>query len=286
MLDFLARLRQIDRRIVSTLTILVLAIPLVVRIPLKMIALPSVVQLKETIDQLPPEKVVVLAMDWDAATKGECQPLTTAVMDYLMRRNLRFAIFSFIPQGAELAQGIAEELALKHGKQYGVDWLNWGYRPNYVTTLIAMVNDIPGTMKTDIRKVPLPQYPLTRDIRRLKDAGLLYEVTGTGLLDIYLQFAAGVPLASGCTAVSGPEKYPYLQSGQIKGLLVGLGGAAQFETISDFRGPEGERGGDGLRGMGAQSMGHFLVMALIILGNLGAWAQTRRERPQPEGSAS
>ena len=33
-----------------------------------------------------------------------------------------------------------------------------------------------------------------------------------------------VPIVSGCTAVSAPEYYPYVQSGQLLGLLGGLAG--------------------------------------------------------------
>jgi hypothetical protein len=282
MLKLLVAFRRIDRRIIATLTMLMLALPLIFNIPLTIVAFPATTQLKAYIDGVPKDKLIVVAADWDASTKGECQPLTTAVIDYLMKTDHKFAVFGFIPQGPELVQEICEELAPKHGKTYGVDWVTWGYRPQYVQTLIALMNDIPGTMKTDIKKVPLDQYPITALARNLKEVGLLYEVTGTSLLNVYLQFAAGVPLANGCTAVIGPEQYPYLQSGQLKGLLVGLGGAAQFETVTGFRTADGGLG-KGMRGMGSQSLGHFLVMLLIVLGNLGVWAAARTgaEMPPP-----
>jgi hypothetical protein len=205
------------------------------------------------------------------------------MMDYLFRTKRKFAIFGFLPQGPTLAQGLAEDLARKHGAKYGVDWVNWGFRPNAMTTLIALMNDIPSTLKTDIKKNPLESDPITSLAKSLKDVGLLFEVTGTGIMGTYLQFCAGVPLANGCTAVIGPEQYPYLQSGQLKGLLVGLGGAAQWETVTDFRDEQGRLGGEGLRGMGSQSLGHLLVMVLIVLGNVGVWAANRLARQARPG---
>ncbi len=282
MLPLLVRLRDIDRRIVSLLTLLVLAVPLLVRVPLPIEAFPATKDLKAFIDQMPRDKLVLIACDWDASVKGECDPLTTAMMDYLMRENRPFAIFGLIPQGPELAEVIARDLAKKHGKQYGADYLNWGYRPNFTTTLIAMMSDLPATLKTDVRDVDVTSYPMMKGIRSLKDVGLIYNVTGTGILSIYIQFCGGVPLAEGGTAVIGPELYPYLQSGQLVGLLVGLGGAAQFETITDFKDERGEPGGEGLRRMGSQSLGHLLVMVLIVLGNLGVWAERRLGRPRHE----
>ena len=41
---------------------------------------------------------------------------------------------------------------------------------------------------------------------------------------------------AGCTAVSAPEYYPYVQSGQLSGLLGGLAGAAAYPfSIGDER---------------------------------------------------
>ena len=275
-LRLLARSRSIDRRWIALATVLMLAVPLVVRMPLPIIPFPATKSLKTAIDAVPENKLIIVAVDWDAATKGECQPLTAAVIDYLLKTNKKFALFAFIPQGPELAQALTEDLAAKYpGKEYGKDWVNWGYRPNAVNTLMAMMNDIPGTLKTDIRKRQLTDDPVTKLAPSLKDVGLLYHVSGTALFRTYLQFCAGVPLANAVTAVMGPEMYPYLQSGQTKGLLVGLGGAAQFEADGEFKDKDGTMGGDGTTRMGSQSLGHLLVMVLIVLGNLGVWAQKR-----------
>ncbi|MBI5831414.1 MAG: hypothetical protein HZB16_03780 [Armatimonadetes bacterium] len=282
LLRLLARSRSIDRRWIALATVLMLAAPLIWRIPLTMVPFPATVKLKTTIDAVPENKLIIVAVDWDSATKGECQPLTAAVIDYLLKNNKKFALFGFIPQGPELAQRLTEELARKYpGKTYGKDWVNWGYRPNVMNTLIAMMNDVPGTLKTDIRKNDLSKDPLTQMVPNLKEAGLLYHVSGTALFKSYLQFCAGVPLANAVTAVMGPEQYPYLQSGQTKGLLVGLGGAAQFEAVGDFKDETGAKGGEGYKGMGSQSLGHLLVMALIVLGNLGVWAQRRLDETTP-----
>ncbi|MBI2300974.1 MAG: hypothetical protein HYU66_18845 [Armatimonadetes bacterium] len=284
-MEFLTRLRNIDRRVISTLVILVLVLPMVLPVHLPTVAFPATRELRAFIDTLPPGKLVIVACDWDASTKGECQPLTACVMDYLFRRHQPFAIFGLAPQGPELAQKSAEALALKLKCTYGTDWVNFGFRPNGAQTLIAMMNDLPGVVKKDIKDQPITTYAMMKGVKKLPDVGLIYEVTGTGILDAYLQFCGGVSLAQGCTAVIGPEQYTYLQSGQLKGLLVGLGGAAQFETFTDFTEPDGYKGGQGMRGMGSQSLGHLLVMALIVMGNLGVWAAKRRppaEPPAPE----
>jgi hypothetical protein len=61
--------------------------------------------------------------------------------------------------------------------------------------------------------------------------------------------------------VSAPEYYPYVQAGQLTGLLGGLSGAAEYEDLVGKR-------ADAARGMDAQSVGHLMILVFIIAGNL------------------
>ena len=77
-----------------------------------------------------------------------------------------------------------------------------------------------------------------------------------------------LPMVSGCTAVSAPEYYPYLQSHQLKGPLGGMAGAAEYELA------RGEKG-SATKGMDAQSLAHMFVALCIVLGNVVQWARRR-----------
>lgn len=70
-----------------------------------------------------------------------------------------------------------------------------------------------------------------------------------------------LPMVAGVTASLAPDCMPYLLSGQLRGLLSGMAGAAEYETA------RGE-GGSARRGMGAQSLAHLLVALCILLGLL------------------
>jgi hypothetical protein len=41
----------------------------------------------------------------------------------------------------------------------------------------------------------------------------------------------GLPVAVGCTAVSAPKYYAYLEAGQMLGLIGGLKGASEYERM-------------------------------------------------------
>ena len=65
----------------------------------------------------------------------------------------------------------------------------------------------------------------------------------------------------GCTAVMAPDQYPYLQSGQMNGMMGGLAGAAEYETLINAS-------GKATAGMGAQSFVHLIIICFIVLGNV------------------
>ena len=90
--------------------------------------------------------------------------------------------------------------------------------------------------------------------------------------DLPVLRAAGdepVPLIYGCTAVMAVEAYPYLRSGQVQGMLNGLTGAGQYESLLN-------KPGFGSRMSASLSWAHFLILALIVLGNVAMVAARKR----------
>ena len=62
--------------------------------------------------------------------------------------------------------------------------------------------------------------------------------------------------------------YPYLQTDQLIGLMPGLLGAAEYETLIDTPAKATKR-------MSVQSFVHLLVFGLVILGNVAFFIQKR-----------
>ena len=123
------------------------------------------------------------------------------------------------------------------------------------------------------------------DVAREKFMRLMQEVEDFDDIALVMEVSAGTPgtrewvqqvqsrfcvtLASGVTAVSAPNFYPYIQSGQLVGLLGGLKGAAEYETLV-------QAPGDATKGMDAQSIVHALIVFFIILGNVVYFASRGR----------
>jgi hypothetical protein len=98
-------------------------------------------------------------------------------------------------------------------------------------------------------------------------------INSTSGIDYWITYGQGrykFPLAAAATAVMAPNYYPYLQSGQLFGLIGGLRGAAEYEELVGEPGPA-------VKGMFVQSISHLLIVALIILGNISYFASRRKK---------
>ena len=76
------------------------------------------------------------------------------------------------------------------------------------------------------------------------------------------------PLAFAVTAVSGPQYYATLQSGQIFGLIGGLKGAAEYEMLLLDEYQRLNVTARAIQGMNVQTIVHILIILLTIVGNL------------------
>ena len=232
----------------------------------------------DAIAAVPDDKLVLISTDWDASTQAETGPQTEAIIHACLQNGKRFAIMNLAPpMGVKLANDIAQRVTAEYDADYGVDWCNWGYKYGYDNVLIAMAKNIPKTIGDDFHGDPVAGLPMMQDVRDIKSIGLVIEVTGLAAVTEYwiglIQGVYGTPFASAYTAVMAPGYYPFLDSGQMKGMLVGAKGAAEMEVLVD-------RPAKASVIMNVQSWAHVLIIALIVLGNLGYLFARSRSRRQ------
>jgi hypothetical protein len=252
---------------------ILIAIPLIRPLPMVIPITPQVEGVFDAIENMPADKVAIISCTWDAGTYGENGPQTEAVMRHLMRRDRKFLIVNFwYPQGTQYAQDIATRLGAEYGREYGRDWCNFGFFPNIESMLQALQRSIPRTLREDIHGTPVAEIPMMRGIETTRDnVGIVIEISGSASLQYWISFVQGVdgtPLAYAPTAVMLAEGYNPLDAGQIVGMLPGLKGAGEYEVLlgrRDF----------GYQASSALSTSHALIIALIILGNIGFIAARR-----------
>ena len=277
MKDFFAKLMRIDRRWIFLAMGLVVAGSLLSNIAFpKLDISPDVRQAFELIDQLPAGSVVLYSWDYDPASQPELYPLSAAMLRHALRKNLKIVMMGHWVTGVPLIEKQIGEIIRTEfpDRRYGTDYANLGYKSGQNVLVITMAKSIRDAFPVDYYKTPLDSLPLMRQCRTLRDARAIVSFSaGDPGLTMWIQFAwqrFHIPVTGGCTAVSAPEFAAYLQSGQLKGLMGGMRGAAEYETLINTR-------GTAMIGMTAQSLAHALIVVFILIGNIAYFASGRKK---------
>jgi hypothetical protein len=103
--------------------------------------------------------------------------------------------------------------------------------------VMGMGDNVANTMKTDAEGRKLDNLPIMQGINNYSEMNLVVEFSGSSAGGLWIVFARpkfGLNVSVGVTAVMAADMYPYLQSGQLIGMLTGLMGAAEYEKLVDI----------------------------------------------------
>ena len=271
MIALLARLRHLDRRWIFLCVGLLVVVPLLAGFHIAPVR-PSLRSrgFYDAIERLPEGSTVLLAGDYDPGTIAENYPMHLAAARHLMSRNMKIVALELYPGGPPLADRVLHIAGGEYGKKEGIDYVNLGFKSGNEVVMSQMGSSIPRTFPTDRRGVPIVQLPAMKGVENYQQIALLVSVSAgyPGTKEWVQQVVSRyhVPMVAGVTAVSAPEYYPYLQAGQLQGLLGGMAGAAEYEVLVSHP-------GIATRAMDAQSLAHVFIAFLILLGNLAPLPQ-------------
>ena len=276
MIAFLAKLRELDRRWIFLAVWILVMIPLLFPLRLPLAVSPPVKQYFDELETLQEGDIVLLSADFDPASAPELIPMLTASLTQLARKRVKIVADCLWPGGPPLLEdGLREVLEIEFGYVYGQDFVNLGFKEGREAVMLSMGHSIPGTFPVDFRGRNVADLPLMRHVQNLANIKLLVNISaGYPGTKEWVQQASSrfnLRIVSGCTAVSAPEYYAYLQAKQLYGLLGGMAGAAEYEKMVGIS-------GSATKGMDAQSSVHLFIIFCIALGNLTFWAARRQEQ--------
>jgi len=269
-------MNDIDRRIIFVILFVVVAIPLVLKVGGTIPPTAPVEGAHEAVESLEAGDYLMVSIDFDATSAPELMPMLRSVLRQAFAKDVRVIMLGHIAIGLPLGHMALEQVAAEYDAEYGVDYVDLGYRPGYIAVMIAMGREIEDIFRTDYQGTSIREMPITADVHSYADIDLLFGFEHGAVIDYWVRYAQArfdQRMAFGTTAVMAPDAYPYLQSEQIEGLVGGLKGAAEYETLIG-------QPGLGTRGMPAQEWGHLLVIGFIVLGNLGYFF-TRGKQKKP-----
>jgi hypothetical protein len=273
-MSFFKRLDSLDRRWIFVFQMVVFCVAIMRPVGLALDIGDQTTKAFETIDALPPGSIVWFGMDYQAAAASEIEPTGIAVFRHCMEKNLRVVAGGMWPEGGAMMERLIAVVAPDFpDKQYGVDYLNLGYRPGGQVWLQQLTVNLPDAVGgVDYFGDPIDSYPLAKSLTKIQDVDLIFGLTiGTPGTPEYIKMVTdpyNVPMIAALPASSVAITMPYLGSGQLVAMLASLRGGAEYEKISGNM-------GSAMTGMDIQSFMNLTIVIFVILGNVGYFVNKR-----------
>lgn len=265
-MNWAQRLGTLDRRWIFLLVGLSVILPMFLPITFPERVTSQTQAVFDEMERLPEGSVVMIPFEIWPSTLPETEPIARAAVRHAFRRNMKVISLSNVGGGGpSIADRVLREVATEYGKTYGVDYVNLGYRANYLAVLSGMGTSIRSIYSTDYSGTPVDSIPLMRNVDSYKDVAFVFAISDNATLDYWVSIAGeqfGAKIGAGVTAVMAPKMFAYIDAGQMVGLLGGMKGGAEYEKLLGQ--PD-----KSTRGMGAQSLIHLIIIAFIVLGNVG-----------------
>lgn len=270
--------RDLDRRIIFGLMFLSVAVPILVQAQFPETATKMSQDVFDEIEKLRPGDKVLMAWDFDPASEGELGPMATAFTYHCATKKLKLYYMTLWPAGPQMIENDINVIKKHFPKyQYGIDYVNLGYKPGYEGVIKVIVTNIRELFGTDKYGTSVQDIPMMEEIENIQQMPLIVNVSagyaGTKEWVLYAvtPYPKRITLVAGNTGVQATGMYRYVPE-QLPGLLAAIKGAAEYEELvmSAYPIPASE-GGDydtGRRRMGPQLVAHVLIIVLIVVANI------------------
>ena len=274
--DTFLKIGSIDRRWIFLIIAAVVIIPLIFPVGLPIRPTDTTKNVYDSIEKLPAGSKVLLSVEYSPSTRPENHPMTISILRHLFKNNHKVFITCLWPDGQFMAQDAINQVAKQEfNKTYGVDYVFLGFRPGNEAVVKGIVSNLRKLYTVDVYQKKIDEIPLMNGINNFKDFDFLFSSSAgfPGTIE-WVQYASdptGIPMASGVTSIQVNEVMPYVQAGQMVGVLAGMPGAAEYEALINQK-------GSATSGMDAQSVAHLVIVLFIILGNVSFFIERNRSK--------
>ena len=280
-------LGSLDRRILFIIVGLSVLIPLLkpewVDLPIR--PTPESQIVFDEINKLNAGDKILLSFEYSPSTKPEIHPMAIAILKHLYAKNIQVYGFALWPDGNFMSTEAFSEVSDDYDKKYGVDYVNLGYKPGGEAVIKGIASDIRTLYPADLQGTSIKDIPMMKDVVNIEDFDFVFSLSaGYPGSKEWVQYACdpkNIPLSTGCTSIQVTDIMPYVENDQIRGILAGMPGAAEYESLveaelqkMEISGKPGEASGM----MAAQSIAHVVIVLFIIFGNISYFITRKKNR--------
>ena len=280
-------LGSLDRRIIFLIVGLSVLIPLLkpewIDLPIR--PTPESQIVFDEINKLNAGDKMLLSFEYSPSTKPEIHPMAIAILKHLYAKNIQVYGFALWPDGNFMSTEAFSEVSDDYDKKYGVDYVNLGYKPGGEAVIKGIASDIRTLYPADLQGTSINDIPMMKDVVNIEDFDFVFSLSaGYPGSKEWVQYACdpkNIPLSTGCTSIQVTDIMPYVENDQIRGILAGMPGAAEYESLveaelqkMEIAGKPGEASGM----MAAQSIAHVVIVLFIIFGNISYFITRKKNR--------
>lgn len=280
-------LGSLDRRIIFLIVGLSVLIPLLkpewVDLPIR--PTPESQIVFDEINKLNAGDKVLLSFEYGPSTKPEIHPMAIAILKHLYAKNIQVYGFALWPDGNFMSTEAFSEVSDDYDKKYGVDYVNLGYKPGGEAVIKGIASDIRTLYTVDLQGTSINDIPMMKDVVNIEDFDFVFSLSaGYPGSKEWVQYACdpkNIPLSTGCTSIQVTDIMPYVENDQIRGILAGMPGAAEYESLVEAELQKMEiavKPGEASGMMAAQSIAHVVIVLFIIFGNISYFITRKKNR--------
>lgn len=289
MINYLIKFGNLDRRVIFLLIGLSVLVPLIkpnwVQLPIKIDKNTETVF--ESISNLERNDKVIISFAYGASTKPEVHPMAIALLNQLFTKGVKVYIVSLWPEGPIMAQQALSSVINSNlfNIEDGVDYVMFDYKVGGFVVIKGIAENFRDLYQQDYNGKSIDSLSIMKGIYSIEDFDFVFDFSaGVPGNAEWVQYACdpkNIPLSSGCTSIMVTDAIPYVESGQLQGILAGMPGAAEYEQlVYDFMINEQLIGNEYINSnskinkgkaharMSAQSVAHLLMVIFIIIGNI------------------
>jgi len=281
-------LTKIDRRIIYLILLIAVIVPLLFPSPEKVRVMPPVEKFYYAIDKIPEEKALIVDFDYAPQTAPELDPMGFAILRHAFKKRIKVLVLSLYVQPLGLARNALTQVVAEFNSAaqtnadsiiYGRDYVFLGWQVGPILAMLSMGESITNFYKVDYYGNKTDTLPLMKQIKNYNNVGLLASLSGSDIPKYWVMYAQnrfGLKVGAGVTAVSASEFYPYLQTGQFSGLMIGMRGAAEYEEMieKNLNIKSRKKASESLP---ALTYAHLVMIIFIVIGNIGYFIKRRKK---------
>ena len=235
------------------------------------------------LDKLQAGSNLLLSFEYGPSTKPEIHPMAIAILKHMFVKNVKVYATALWADGNFMSTDAFDEVAKEYNKQYGLDYVNLGFRPGNEAVIKGIASDLRFLYTIDIKGTLIDDIPMMQGIVNVEDFDFVFSLSaGFPGSKEWVQYAGdpnNIPVSTGCTSIQATDIIPYVENDQILGILAGMPGAAEYENLVDAKLKELGRissPGKATGMMAAQSIAHVVIVLFIIFGNISFYITRKK----------